>query len=274
MSSDPVIGIMWNKNEGDILDETISKALLLVDHLLVADDQSSDDSWDIIRSKKSELAYISRYGETPGSKKYRKSVWQRQSLLEKAIEMYGRNIWIQVIESDLIAIDTNVKEQLELGTNVHGIALWWITLEAVRKEWIEEDEKYPNWDKSIQEVMPYGFILEKAPYTWRPYPDIHFGDKWNPVPRGLAKYGHLGGEWRVRRRHCNKDIPLWAHYNIRGRKHFNKKYAGVDHSRQSVQKRNLCAFIIPKDMPEVLFDLNREEWVRLVKLRRGWNSLW
>ena len=270
-----VVGILWNRNEGDILEEIISKARPLVDHLLVADDASTDNSWDIIRAKKSELDYISRYGETPGSKLYHKSVWQRQSLLEKAIEMFGRDIWIQVIESDLISIETNIKEQIELGTHTYGIAVWWITIEAVRKEWTEEDEKYPNWDKSIQEVMPYGFILEKAPYTWRPLPDIHFsGKNRSPIPRGLAKYGQLSGEWRVRRRHCNVDTPLWGHYNIRGKKHFEDKYAGMDKTRKSVQKRYLCAFTIPKDIPEALFDLNRESWIKGVNLGLQWRSLW
>lgn len=271
--SDKIIGIMWNKNEGDILDETITKAIPIVDHLLVADDDSSDNSWDVIRSKKSELAHISRYSETP-NKKYSKSNWQRQSLLDKAVEMFGRDIWIQVIESDLIAVGTDIREQLESRNHVHGIAMWWITLEAVRKEWREEDEKFPNWDKPIQEVMPWGHILEKAPYTWRPYPDIYFGEKWSPFPRGLNKYGYLSGEWRVRRKYCKKDTPLWGHYNIRGRKHFNEKYANTPKDSKSRRKREIVAFVVPEDVPEVLFKLNREEWVRLVGIRRGWSSLW
>jgi hypothetical protein len=267
--TDKIVGIMWNKNEGDILNESISKALPLVDHLLLSDDLSSDNSWDIIRNRKSELTYISRYGETSGSKKYDKSVWQRQSLLDKAVELFGRNIWIQVIESDLMAIDTNIREQVETKTYVHGIALWWITCEAIRKEWTEKDEKYPNWDKSIQEVMPYGFILEKAAYTWRPYDGVYFTNKWSPVPRGLDKHGPvLGGEWRVRRFNCKPDTPLWGHYNVRGKKHFNAKYKGVDMTRKSVLKRKLCAFEIPHIHPERVFPLTREGWTEFITNNR------
>jgi len=269
-----IAGIMWNKNEGDILNETISKALPLVDHLLVSDDESSDNSWDIIRSRKSELTYISRYNETPGSSLYKKSVWQRQSLLDKAIELFGRDIWIQVVESDLIAIGTNVREQLETRNHVHGVSMWWITCEAVRKSWTEEDEKYPNWDKSIQEVMPWGFILEKAPYTWQPVEGVEFGEKWNPVPRGLHKHGFLTGEYRVRRHNCKEDVPLWGHYNIRGKKHFNIKYKNIDLSRKSVARRIQCAFETPVRFPEKLFPLTREGWIELVKKSRGYKSLW
>ncbi len=270
--TDPIIGIMWNKNEADILDETITKALPLVDHLLVVDDDSDDSSWDIIRSHKSELAYVNRYSES--GQEYSKARWQRQHLLDQAVLMYGTDIWVQVIESDLIAIGTDIREQVETRNHLHGIGIWWITIEAVRKEWTPEDEKYPNWNKSIQEVMPWGHILEKAPYTWRPYPDIYFGERWSPFPRGLDKYGSLGGEWRVRRRHCKEDSPLWGHYNVRGHKHFDHKYRNANPNSKAKAKRELMAFTVPKDLPDVLFELNREEWRRLVRLRRGWNSLW
>jgi len=33
-----IVGIMWNKNEGDILEEIIRKAVLKVDSLLITDD--------------------------------------------------------------------------------------------------------------------------------------------------------------------------------------------------------------------------------------------
>ena len=270
--TDPIIGIMWNKNEADILDETITKAIPLVDHLLVSDDDSDDRSWDIIRNHRSELAHVARRSES--GEKYPKEIWQRQYLLDKAVELYGRDIWIQVIESDLIAIDVNLREQLDNPENLCGIGLWWITLEAVRKEWTTEFEQYPNWDRSIQKIMPYCHILEKAPYTWRPYSGVEFGLKWNPVPNGLHKHGPvMNGEWRVRRDHCRIDIPLWGHYNIRGRTHFNKKF-GIESKAKS--KRELVAFEIPRTRPEAIFELTRKAWSDRVRKnrRRMLKSLW
>ena len=273
--TDPIIGIMWNKNEADILDETITKALPLVDHLLISDDDSDDHSWDIIRSHKSSLAYHARRSEQ--SEHVEADRWQRQHLLDKAVELYGRNVWIQVIESDLIAIDVNLKEQLDNPANLHGIGLWWITLEAVRKEWTPEFEQYPNWDRSIQKIMPDCHILEKAPYTWRPYEGVEFGRKWNPVPHGLDKHGPMmGGEWRVRRPICKPDIPLWGHYNIRGRKHFNSKYRHFDVNSKAKDKRELVAFEIPRTRPEMIFPLTRNAWVERCEKnrRRMLKSLW
>lgn len=276
--SDKIIGIMWNKNEGDILEETLTKALPLVDHLLVADDDSDDASWDIIRKHKSELAHIARYSEVT-STNHPKSSWQRNSLLDKAVEMFGRDIWIQVIESDLIAIDTNVREQVESRNHLHGIGIWWINIEAVRKSWAPEDELYPNWEgKSIQEVMPWGHILEKAPYTWRPYPDVYFPARWQPHPVGLDKYGGLGGEWYVRRKHCKEDVPLWGHYNVRGRKHFNAKYKNANVYSKAKAKRETIAFSVPQNPNYAahLFQLNRAAWINQIRTQNRWvlRSLW
>ena len=273
---DKIIGIMWNHNEGDILEETLTKALPLVDHLLVADDDSDDNSWDIIRSHSSELAYFNRYSES--DKELAKSHWQRQHLLNKAVQMFGRDIWIQVIESDLIAIDTDVREQVETRTNLHGAGIWWCNLEAVRREWRPEDEMYPNWDKPIQEVMPWCHILEKAAYTWRPYPDIYFPERWQPHPCGLDKYGGLDGEWHVRRKHVNETTPLWGHFNVRGRKHFEKKYANVPDNSRNKAKREMMAFTLPQDpkYDACMFKLNRESWINQYRTKNRWTfrSMW
>lgn len=272
---DKIIGIMWNKNEADILDETISKALPLVDHLLIADDDSDDASWDIIRSHKSELAYCNRYSES--RKELHKDHWQRQHLLNKAKELYGSSIWIQVVESDLIAIDTDIREQVETRTNMYGIGIWWCNLEAVRREWKPEDEMYPNWDRPIQEMMPWCHILEKAPYTWRPYPDIYFPKRWQPHPVGLDKYGGLEGEWYVKKKYVTADMPLWGHYNIRGRKHFDIRYKDAKPDSRAKAKREIVAFTVPQDptWDDHVFKLNREAWKKqITKSRWVVKSLW
>ena len=148
----------------------------------------------------------------------------------------------------------------------------------VRKggEWPPEFEMYPNWDRPIQEVMPHCHILEKAPYTWRPYDGVMFGRKWSPVPRGLELHGPMmGGEWRVKRNVCREDIPLWGHYNVRGRKHFDAKY-GDRPSGRARSKRELVAFEIPRTRPEAVFPLTREAWVSRCQenRRRKLRSLW
>ena len=44
-----VVGVMWAKNEGDIIYETITDAIRNVDTLMIADDGSTDDTWQIIQ---------------------------------------------------------------------------------------------------------------------------------------------------------------------------------------------------------------------------------
>lgn len=244
--SDRIIGLMWNKSEGDILNETLSSALPMVDDLLVADHMSSDNSWDIIQERRSEFAFISQSSHDP-----------RQLLLDKAVEMYGRNIWIQIIESYMINVDTDVRAEIDSRALFNGEVLWWVYVEAFRLNWGPEDELFPNWDKSITEVMPLGMILEQCPLTFRPHSDVRFTDRWRPWPAGLNGYMEKEQGLFSKKAWWRKQTPLFGHYNIRGHKHYSFKQL----DKTVADSRRFMAFDAAKTHPGRVFPLSREGWI-------------
>ena len=48
--NDHIVGMFWNKSEADLLLFTLERAIKAVDSLVIADDGSTDKSWDIIQS--------------------------------------------------------------------------------------------------------------------------------------------------------------------------------------------------------------------------------
>lgn len=244
----PVIGIMWCINGADILEETIADAKKHVDALLFADDGSIDNSLDI--AKAANLEYVTQRGQEGNNpNEYARPLWRRQHLLDKAVEMYGREIYVQVIEHDIMILDTDVKKLVR----TNEIAYNWIMINCCQKNlWPEElDNLYPNWGKSIKEIMPDGYVDEVYPVTFRPLERVRFDpltiSQW---PIGLEHHG-----FKYVNPYCLKRIdnpyvdsysPLLAHYGYRGTKFFKKNMLekgcdiakkGIDlSSRESILK--------------------------------------
>lgn len=213
----PVIGIMWSWNQGDILEEVVTEAIKSVDQLLVVDDGSSDNSVEILSSF--NLPYLSKWGEN-NPNHYSKRLWRRQHLLDKAVEMYGREIWIQVIESDMILLDTNIKDYIKDETKV---ALNCIMCNMGQKNlWPEElDSLYPNWGRTIKDIMPDGYVDEVYPSTFRPLEKVMFDSNTiSQWPIGLDNYGFKYLNPYLLKRPNNPYIdwtaPILAHYGYRG----------------------------------------------------------
>ena len=100
---DKIVGMLWNKNEGDILHFIITKALEQVDWLYLADDGSTDSSFDIMKSfkKHPKVRYVEQI-QKPHEKK--------QVLLEEIKRSFKpENTLIQVIESDVTILDTDIR---------------------------------------------------------------------------------------------------------------------------------------------------------------------
>ena len=60
-----IIGMMWNKNEGDILEEIIEAALSRVDTLFVADDGSTPGGFGTCRYEQTLLSIFVRLLKLP-----------------------------------------------------------------------------------------------------------------------------------------------------------------------------------------------------------------
>jgi len=210
-----IIGIMWNKNEGDILEEIITDALPHIDSLFLADDHSTDNSWEIIKSfsKHPKVEYIRNQRDN------NKDAGQRQSLLNEIRKRYKpENTWVQVIESDVMILDTNIREAVK-ESNISDVAVSWQLINAVRQNW--DEDNYPNWKISIKEIMPLGHRIEAMVYTFRPLPDLFYNlDTWSPWPGGFNHYTQIP----VFNQKKTRQSPLLAHYGYRGPTHFYKKY--------------------------------------------------
>lgn len=266
-----IVGMLWNKDEGDILAEIIESALTNVDSLFIADDGSTDNSWNIIqdfaKKRKDKIEYIRNKRENPIDK------GQRQALLTEIQKRYkGENTWVQIIESDIMILDTNIKEAINSKWASSDLTVSWQTINAGRKPntWKEVDT-YPNWDKSITKIMPYGHWMEVMLYTFRPMPKIRYNlDTWRPWPQGFTAYSKEPLEERNR----GLDAPLLAHYGFRGPTHFYEKFkkmgkTGKPHSKYpSWDLRNpetiaktVSFFNGEWNGPGSLFPMSRKGWI-------------
>lgn len=228
MAKDHIVGMMWNKNEGDILEEIISEAVLNVDTLFIADDGSTDDSWDIIQRMKQAHKQIEHIQREPN----KKDKAQRQSLLSKIQKRYRpEDTLVQIIESDIMLLETDIRKAFKERSN-GDVALIWVALNAIRKGrggW-EGFDTYPNWyGKSIKEVMPKAHYMEEMTYTFRPFKELNYTSamSWRPWPQGFSKFSMKSGKDN------SEYTPLLAHYGYRGPTHVHLKYSPKNrfHSR-------------------------------------------
>ncbi len=262
-----LIGMMFNYNEGDILAEVLEDAAKHVDTLFIADDESTDDSWNIIQdfSKRNpDKVEYTRRERNPKDK------GQRQALLTEIQKRYKpEDTWVQVIESDIMILDTDIRKALERFA-VHDIAMSWIALNAVRDPgtW-DEFDTYPNWDLPIKEIMPKAHWMEVMLYTFRPLPGIEFNlDVWRPWPRGFSKY--CGNKPVKTSNGKSLETPLLAHYGYRGPTHFYKKFkamgAGNFHSKykswdlRSVESVRDTVSFFNGEWNNNPFDMSRDGW--------------
>lgn len=217
--TDHIAGMMWNKNEGDILEEIIISILPHVDSLLIADDGSTDNSWSIIESCKANYKKIEHIQRKPDPN----DKGQRQSLLNEIRRRYKpESTWVQVCESDIKILETSVRDAIK-NYSVKDSYVPWLTLNAVRLPgtWNEVDT-YPNWKQPISHIMPYAHIMEVMQYSFRPYPDLKYSEIWRPWPAGFQKY--VGSHPELPQ---GRFRPLLLHLGYRGPTHFYEKYKSM-----------------------------------------------
>lgn len=214
--SDQFIGMMFCLNEADILEETIADAASKVDQLYIADDGSTDRSWEIIQACKSRIQNITQIQQIPN----KRDPGQKQSLLNKIQKRFRHeDTWVQIIEADIFLLN-EPKKITQYAVDDLGIT--WNTLNAVRKPgtWKEVDT-YPNWDRSIREIMPYAHWMEVMLYTFRPMPRLFYGRSWRPWPNQFSKY--TSKKMKLDRREARNN-PTLLHCGYRGPTHFYNKY--------------------------------------------------
>lgn len=245
LSEDHIVGMMWNKNEGDILEEIIWEALPHVDSLFIADDGSTDHSWDIIRSMQRQHAYKIEHIQRKPNKVDKA---QRQSLLNQIRKRYKPNhTLVQIIESDIMILDTDIRKAFKERSR-GGVMMNWVALNAARKghgSW-EGADSFPHWPVSIKQVMPMGHYMEEMTYTFRPFPELHFrGGVWRPWPAGFSHFN-------LKKEEVTSDYtPLLAHYGYRGPTHVHLKYKG-----QKLRRYPSWDFTSPETVADTVYYFN------------------
>lgn len=218
--SEHIVGLMFSKNEADILPQIIEDALPKVDSLFIADDGSDDASWSIIqayaKAHKDKIEHIRQIPD-PIDK------GQRQALLDKIRKRYKpENTWVQLIESDVMILDTDIRAAIATQA-VSDLAVTWTMINACRfpgETWREVDT-YPFWGMPLKELMPKAHYMEHLLYTFRPLPKlIYDSDRWRPYPRGFGQY--VNGKVKIGSK--GKNCPLLLHLGYRGPTHFHLKF--------------------------------------------------
>lgn len=262
---DKIVGLMWNRNESDILNFTISKALDTVDYLMLADDDSTDNSFEIMESFKNHPKVVL-------VKKFSKPSDKRQELLnEVKANFRHEDTLVQVIESDITVLQTDIHAAWKKYAS-KDVAMSWYLINATvnpSKGWRDESSCFPDWSTPIDEVMKWGHWQEQLNcYTFRPMPAIAFvyGDG-RPWPRGSGAYG-------VEDTMAFKgDAPLLAHYGYRGPSHFYHKYNKEKDPNRILSTKHKWHLgsvdIIKQSVPyfngiwnnvDACFPLNRQGW--------------
>jgi len=216
-----VVGVMWARNESDLLPYTLEKALKQVDTLLFIDNGSTDNTYDVAKSFK--LEYCTRTADILSGMKCHPDAAGRQHLLEEVRRRFGyKDTWVQVIESDSVLLDTDVRQVIK-KFSIDDTAVIWHMLNTA-------DGKYAYW-------------YELLTYTFRPFPKLEYEKKRLPWPKGFGAYTN-GQKWH----HQEPDSPLILHYGFRGR---TPKF----HS-EKVQAYSQAGI----DMPDLMFEASREGW--------------
>lgn len=216
-----IVGLMFCKNEGDVLPVTIPAAMRLVDSLFISDDGSGDGSWEIIKYFHQNYPdKIELIRQQPDQK----DQGQRQALLNEVRNRYKpEDTWVQVIDADMILHTDNLRQTIEINATKDSIVNW-VIMNAVRQNWEGVHQFYPHWPEDIRKIMPLFHRLEKVTYSFRPYPELYYTPEWKPWPKGFGKY--------VKNRDDNtplatkETVPLILHYGYRGPTHVYKKLGG------------------------------------------------
>jgi len=267
---DKIVGMMWNKNEGDILPFTIAKALEVVDYLVMADDGSTDNSLAVMQSFKGHPKVLHIENAKSGTEK-------KKTLLNIIRSKFSPdNTLVQVIESDITVLDTDIRACWAKYSNNNAAMSWHLINATDPNMWITEEKCYPIWELPIDQKMSNGHWMEVlSHYTFRPLPGVEFIDDSRPWPRGLGTYIQVDG---IR---CTSDAPLLAHWGYRGPSHWFTKYSkgpGSVHRKHnwkigSVEecRENVPFFNGIWNVKRDQFPLNREGWKQFIKEKWGRN---
>lgn len=222
--SETIVGVMWCRNEADLLPHTIPAALEKVDCLMIADDDSDDGSWDVIQSFSKRLEYTVRRAEKMSSTPYNGRMFAKQHLLDEVRRRFGtKDVWVQIVESDVSILDTDVREAIR-RQSVDDVSVRWHMLNACRRVWTPEYDlpRIPSGVPLHEYYDACHWMEQISSYTFRPLPEIAYTDRGVPWPQGFSHYLTNTHPHKLQKR---PDSPLLIHYGFRSPTFYSNKMA-------------------------------------------------
>lgn len=214
---DHIVGMMFCKNEADVLPVTIPAALQLVDSLFISDDGSTDKSWEIIQYFKQAYPKVEYIQQKPNPS----DQGQRQDLLNEIRRRYrAENTWVQAIDADMTLHTKDLHALIETNKR-EDMTVLWAVMNAVRDYWDDVHQFYPYWPEDIRTIMPKFHRIETVTYSYRPMPDLYFTPIWRAWPKGFGKYLTPGSTDRPQ---PGTPPALLLHYGYRGPTHMRSRW--------------------------------------------------
>jgi hypothetical protein len=189
---------------------------------MIADDDSTDNSWDVIKSFDRQLEYKVRRADKISDTDYTPRVFSRQHLLDEVRRRFGtKDVWVQIIESDTALLDTDVREVISKYA-VDDISVRWHMINACRRVWTPEyDVPRIPAGMPLHEYFDAAHWMEQiSSYTFRPLPELHYTERFVPWPRGWSHYLKSDPPWKLVK---HDDSPLIVHYGYRSPTFYSEK---------------------------------------------------
>jgi len=282
MSSEVIVGVMWCRNEADLLPHTIPAALKKVDCLFIADDDSIDNSWGIIKSFGKQISYKVRRSDKISDTNYSKRRFSKQHLLDEVRKRFGtQNVWVQIIESDVALLDTDIRTVINKYA-IDDISVRWHMINACRREWTPEYDlpRIPNMP--LHEFYEAAHWMEQIScYTFRPLPEINYTERAVPWPGGFSHYLKTDVPFKLEKL---KQSPLIIHYGFRSPTFYYNKMKDRVYGRTS-QKYPTWDLSSPESVKLTVpfyngiynseidtFEITRNGWYRWLMLRKKYDD--
>ena len=194
---------------------------------MIADDDSTDNSWDVIQSFEKQLEYKFRRADKISGSPHAPRVFSKQHLLEEVRRRFGtKDVWVQIIESDTALLDTDPREAIARWA-VDDLSVRWHMVNAVRREWTPEYDLPTVPDNiPLHEYFNAAYWMEQiSSYTFRPLPELVYTDRGVPWPSGFSHY--LSIPHPPLRLPKHPDSPLILHYGFRSPTFYYNKMRDV-----------------------------------------------
>lgn len=244
------IGFTRIKNESRWIERVIASQLPLVDHLIVLDDHSTDNTRDIVRSMGPKVELIESPFNGLDERRDKQFLLDRAykyiPIPEQEVYTYGNPespYWAVCFDGDeeLVEADIPLIREAAERPGVHAVSLkilyLWDRPDQVRVDRVYRDFRRP----SIFRLMNQGFLYQSTPFG-RVIDGVQANFHCSSIPQGLLHNAMQPGA------RCDARLLHWGYIDrdLRMRKH--AWYSKIDPDNEVEDSYRHC---IQGDVPEI-----------------------